>query len=358
MSKSVRAPALTDKQRIQLREVGRTARSVSEFCRARAVALHSAGWPVSRIAEALGVTPQAVYLWLDRFRDEGAAGLRDRPRGGRPRQYGDSFRRIATAVVSSRPRDLGLAITVWSILTLAAYLWMSTTRKISTSHLRRILHDEGYVWRRPKLTLRHRQNRRLYRAVQRELKRLQKAASRPGADFVLLFQDEAEFHLNPGLTGMWTLRGRQPEVPSAGQDRKIAAFAAIDWATGRMVWHLAPRKNQTEFLEFLEKLVRAYPRRRLVVVLDNVAYHKTKAVLARVESLAGRVQLLWLPPYSPNLNRIERVWGHLKRNYVYNEFFGDECGLITAVEQALQSLNDSLHVARGLLAPPEYRKTG
>lgn len=349
---------MSDKRRNELREIARTARSVNEFSRARAVALRSAGWSVAEIAEAFEVTPQAVYGWLDRYEKGGATALRDRPRGGRPRDYGPSYRRIIAATVETRPRQLGLAITVWSVLTLAACLWRTTTRRISPSHLRRILHEEGYVWRRPKLTLRHRQNRRLYRAVQRRLEELQGAATAPGADFVLLYEDEAEFHLNPGLTGMWTLRGVQPEVPSAGQDRKIAAFAAVDWATGRMVWHLADRKNQREFLIFLDKVVKAFPRKRLVLVLDNVAYHKTKAVMNRVEELAGRVELLWLPPYSPNLNRIERIWGHLKRTYVYNEYFGDERGLVKAVEAALNSLNSALHIARGLVSKHGLRKAG
>ena len=69
-------------------------------------------------------------------------------------------------------------------------------------------------------------------------------------------------------------------------------------------------------------------------------------------------EFLQLPPYSPNLNRIEGVWGHLKRTYVYNEFLGDERGLNTEVESALQLLNGTLHVVRSLVSAPTHRKVG
>jgi hypothetical protein len=127
------------------------------------------------------------------------------------------------------------------VLTLAVYLFGATSRMISRSHLLRIVRDEGYVRRRPKLSLKWRRNRRLYRAVQRRLKRLELDATRPGSRSVLIYGDECEFPLNPGLVGIWTRRGVQPEVPSAGQDLKIAAIGGINFATGRMTWRLTKK---------------------------------------------------------------------------------------------------------------------
>lgn len=356
MGKSVSAVSLSDKQREELRTRARSARTWKEFCRARAIALRAADWPVAQIAEAFDVTPQTVYGWIGRFQQHGPDGLQEASRSGRPRLFGDGVRRQIRETVRKRPTQFGLAFTVWTVLTLAAQIFRWTRQRISPSHLRRVLRDEGFVWRRPKLSLRRRQNRKLYKAVQRRLERLEKDVLQGGSNFVLVYQDEAEFHLNPGLTGMWMPKGEQTEIPSAGQNRKAAAFAAIDWATGRMVWHLAGRKNQTEFLQFLQKLRAAFPRKRLVVVLDNVAYHKTKAVHQFVTDAGGQIELLWLPPYSPNLNRIERVWKHLKKTYVYNEFFGDEAGLLRAVEGAFQILNSDLALARGLTVNKPRRK--
>jgi transposase len=69
---------------------------------------------------------------------------------------------------------------------------------------------------------------------------------------------------------------------------------------------------------------------------------------------ADRIEIVWLPPYAPALNRIERVWKHLKSRYLYNEFFGTEMGLLRAVERALNTLKDDL--ARGLVLENKRRK--
>lgn len=349
MPKKLSVGSLSDKQRRKLAELQRTARSVDEFCRSRAVALHYAGWRVVEIADAFGVVPGTIYGWLGRFRSNGADGLRDRPKKGRPPIYDRTFRKEACSAVSKRPWKLGMAFTVWSVLTLAAALFQWKKKKISPTHLRRILHEEGYVWRRPKLSLRRRQNRKLYKAVRRRLRALEREAMEPGSRIALIYADESEFHLNPGLVGAWRRRGEQMEVPSAGQNRKAATFGGVDFATGEMTWHLTDCKNQHEFLKFLERLVKAHPGRRIVLVLDNVAYHKTKAVLNFVEGQGERLEIVWLPPYSPNLNRIERVWKHLKQKYVYNEFFGDKEGLVRSVQWALEALNADLRLSRKLL---------
>lgn len=344
------------KQRRELKELQRNAQSLWEFQRARAIALKRAGWNVAQIAEALDVTKAAVYGWIHRFNRRGVRALRDRNRPGRPRKYDRRFRKTVRESVRKGPRKFGLHLTVWSVLTLAAFLFRRTQKEVSRSQLRRILHEEGYRWSRPKLSLKHRQNRVLYESVRKRLLRLERRARKKKGRFVLIYADESEFHLNPGLVAMWAKRGRQPKVPSAGQNRKVAVFGGVNYCTGRMVWHLAEKKNQHQFLFFLGKLLSKYRGWKVVLVLDNVAYHKTKAVREFFERNRDRLEVIWQPPYSPQLNRIERVWKHLKSTYVYNEFFGDKEGLLRAVENGLDQLNADLALARGLLT--EKRRAG
>lgn len=356
MGRTILRGPLGAKEQEELAEIQRTARSYREFNRARGIALVAGGYSVRKVAEVFGVTPAAVYGWIGRYRRSGALGLRAAERSGRPRVYDRKFRRDVRRIVERGPRQWGLEWTVWTVLTLAGFLFDQTRRWISPSHLRRVLREEGYVWRRPKLSLRHRQNRRLHKAVQRLLRGLERKADRPGADSVLLYGDECEAHLNPGLTGMWMRRGRQKEVPSAGQDFKVAVFGAVNYATGRLVWRTARRKNQHEFLAFLVEVLRHYPSRRILLVLDNVSYHKTAAVREFLAQHRDRLEVIWLPPYSPSLNRIERVWKHLKSHYLYNEFFGDGQGLIRALHAGLRALNGNLFQARGILTAFQKRR--
>ena len=78
-------------------------------------------------------------------------------------------------------------------------------------------------------------------------------------------------------------------------------------------WQVADWKNSQTFIEFIEYLlVEKHPTGCIVLVMDNVSYHKSAAVLAALSLFEHRVSVIWLPPYCPELNLIERYWRHLK----------------------------------------------
>jgi len=69
------------------------------------------------------------------------------------------------------------------------------------------------------------------------------------------------------------------------------------------------------FMSFGEWLcLEICPTDSLVLVLDKVAYHRSANIMALFALLERRVQVLWLPKYSPDMNPIERFWFHLKHN--------------------------------------------
>ncbi len=90
--------------------------------------------------------------------------------------------------------------------------------------------------------------------------------------------DECEFHLNPGLTRMWCRRGEPVRVPSAGRNRRVPIFGALDAHTGKVTVLLAERKRAADFVAFLRLLLRRYRGRHLFVFLDNCSIHTSKLV--------------------------------------------------------------------------------
>ena len=67
-------------------------------------------------------------------------------------------------------------------------------------------------------------------------------------------------------------------VPAAGTDQRIAVYGAVDYASGRVVWQMASQKDGTGFAAFLECVARAWPKDDLVLVLDNVSYHRSPSM--------------------------------------------------------------------------------
>lgn len=140
---------------------------------------------------------------------------------------------------------------------------------------------------------------------------------------------------------MWILRGQRAEVPSAGQNRRVATFGALDATTGELSILLADKKRSVEFLEFLDWLVnRVYAGYdHLYLFLDNCSIHKTKKVFEFLGQDTQRISVIWNAPYAPNLNDIERVWGQLKRSAIDNYYFGDVDHLEDAILGATNTRN-------------------
>ena len=70
---------------------------------------------------------------------------------------------------------------------------------------------------------------------------------------------------------------------------------------------------------FLLQLRKQYPLLPIIIVLDNARYQHCKAVIAFAENLG--IKLLFLPPYSPNLNIIERLWKFAKKKVLYGKYY-------------------------------------
>jgi hypothetical protein len=116
-------------------------------------------------------------------------------------------------------------------------------------------------------------------------------------------------------------------VPAAGADQRIAVYGALDYASGQVLWRAAAQKDGTGFATFLEQIGQAWPGEDLVLVLDNVSYHRSAAVRAWWAGQGGRILPFWLPAYSPNLNLLERVWRFLKHKLACHRFWADRDGL-------------------------------
>lgn len=136
-------------------------------------------------------------------------------------------------------------------------------------------------------------------------------------------------------------------MPAAGADRRRAVFGAVDYASGQVIWQVAERKGGEAFAAFLAQLAHTWPAEQLVLVMDNVSYHRAPAVRAWWAGQAGRVTVFWLPVYAPTLNLMERVWRFRKQKLACHRFWNDVAGLETAVATLLARIEAHVHSERG-----------
>ena len=140
---------------------------------------------------------------------------------------------------------------------------------------------------------------------------------------------------------MWAPLGEQPLVPSAGQNRRVPVFGGLDALTGRLTILVTERKRSADFLAFLRRLLKRYAGRHIFLFLDNCSIHRSKVVERFLADRRNRITPIWNAPYTPELNLIERYWGHLKAKAIHNYFFGTIDDLKGAIREAVTAMNRS-----------------
>jgi transposase len=127
--------------------------------------------------------------------------------------------------------------------------------------------------------------------------------------------DEVSLDLESPLGACWMKQGQQKIIPALhpGTKQHRHILGAYCWNDDTIDWQYADWKNSQVFIQFIEYLlVERHPTGRVVLVMDNVSYHKSTAVLAALCLFEHRLLVFWLPAYCPELNLIERYWRHLK----------------------------------------------
>lgn len=152
-----------------------------------------------------------------------------------------------------------------------------------------------------------------------------------GAD--LYGQDEADLCLLPSLTRTWMPKGEQLQVRAPGTNEKRSVAAATDLAEGTVLWRTDERRCANQFCAILHECAEhSTARGRLAVLLvDNAQCHrvgKTGIVRRGMQAHAGRVVLVFLPTYSPDLQPAERLWRQWRPNVTHNHRRGTIAELV------------------------------
>lgn len=124
-----------------------------------------------------------------------------------------------------------------------------------------------------------------------------------------------------------------PIVLHAPTRKSVGAFGAVRIEDGLLVTRLEKTFNGASFQAFLHQLLRHSRRgRKMVLIVDNARWHRARTLAAWLQQHRDQLSLDFLPPYSPDLNPIERVWKLTRRLCTHNRYFPDLEDLINAVQ--------------------------
>lgn len=119
----------------------------------------------------------------------------------------------------------------------------------------------------------------------------------------------------------WSLKGKQPFIKQKQKKReRKTLFGCVEPTTGKVITSVEERGNTVTFFKFLIKVTRQYPNQKVVMVLDNVKYHHAIRLKPILEKYKHKIELVYLPAYSPDLNPIERIWWYMRKKISHNRY--------------------------------------
>jgi transposase len=166
--------------------------------------------------------------------------------------------------------------------------------------------------------------------------------------------DEVHFQQHGSRCRMWIPPEiKDPVLLHAPTRKSVGYFGAVRLSDGRFVFRREEDKfNGDSFFRFLRELRRSSIRtgRRVIVITDNAKYHHARLHKSWREEQAPRFALDFLPPYSPELNPIERVWKLTRRLCLHNRYFEKLDEVTAAVETQFATWTKRNNTLRRLCA--------
>ncbi|MBN6189282.1 IS630 family transposase [Aneurinibacillus sp. BA2021] len=158
---------------------------------------------------------------------------------------------------------------------------------------------------------------------------------------VLLYEDESHIRDYQALPATWAEVGKQKKIPTYGHHASVTLSGVVNVLDGDVFCTQAEQCNAETFHSFLENVLERYANKTVVMVLDNARIHRAKLIQPLLEENRNRLFFIFLPPYSPNLNPIERLWKWLKESVIVNRFHKNKKEIEKSVQTFLESVQAS-----------------
>jgi transposase len=278
--------------------------------RAHILLLLAEGYSWAVIAGVLFCSTRTIARWKQRVELAGVSAiLRPAPPPGSC--LGSRWSAVVVWwVLEWRPQDFGFVRSRWCCQLIVLLLLEIYELQVSAETVRRWLHREQLVWRRPRPIVGPTDPER-----EAKLRALRQLLAALPPNEVVVFQDEADINTNPKIGAMWMRRGHQAEIPTPGTNEKRYLAGSLNWRTGTLlVTAGSPKQGRTAalFIRHLDDLrCRLRHYRKIHVICDNARIHNCQPVWRYLRRWGHRLMLHFLPTYAPETNPIERVWWRL-----------------------------------------------
>jgi transposase len=307
----IKAGFLTDEERKGLlAQVRRPSGAHGPARRAHAILLLDDGMSAPDVARVMYVDDDTIYQWHRRWVEGGAVRLSEFGwKGSSPRLSSAQEAELVEALTER------LYTTTAEVIALVeARFGLSYTR----SGMIKLLARLDFEYRKPKAL-----PRLPSVAVQEAfVAAYEKLLNGLEAKDQVLFGDAVHPEYQTRPAHGWIRKGDPVAVSRTTGRQRLNLHGALNLETGACHLVEGEAVNAETTIALLSRLLNAYPLAGTIhVILDNARYHHAKIVNEWLQTHGQRVNLIFLPPYAPNLNAIERLWAVLHQSVTHNKFY-------------------------------------
>lgn len=285
-----------------------------EAIRIRAVLQVEAGESPEVVIKALGFDRTCIYRWIAAYREGGLDALKAKTIEGRPRKLsGKQIQKLYGIIVKNSPLQFRFAYALWTCALIREVIREKFGVRLSEVSVWRLLKKLGLSPQRPLFRAYQQDPAKVDAYLKEEYPKIKKRAKAKGAR--IFFGDEASIRSDYHAGTTWAPKGETPIVRTTGARFKINMLSAVS-AKGELRFMLSEKGLTADlFIEFLKRLIDKveYP---VFLILDGHPVHRSVRVRKFVESTEGKLELYYLPGYSPELNPDETVWSYVKHHTV------------------------------------------
>lgn len=281
--------------------------------RMNALLLLDDGWTAERVAEALFIDAETVRAHRRLYAAGGRIGVERLAYAGHAPVLSQAQAAELSAELSGR-----VYLTAKSVCGLvAARFGLSYTPHAMARLLGRI----GFVWKRPKVV-----PAKADADAQRAfldgvlLPLMAEAEADPAAPLLVVDATHPAYDAHPAQG--WIRRGERAVLPSNHGRVNVTLNGALSWPAREVITREATKITGPEMVSFFAQIQARYPAaRRITLIADNATYNRAAVVREWLARPGCRVRVVYLPPYAPNLNLIERLWWFFKKKALWNTHY-------------------------------------
>ncbi len=307
-------------------------KSVKQKNRYDVVLLYMEGYSRKKISEILHIPLRTVSYHILSYEKGGMESLLIVKQPGAQKKLTDKQETELLCVISTQtPEEAGLGVFAnWTAALACAFVKQKFGISYSSRGMLNLFDRLGLSYTRPTYTLdkadpkKQEQFRKTFETLKKMLE---------GDITTILFEDESMIRDYQAIMKTWFPKGKQRIIPTYGKHEGVKLVGFLDYETGHVYVEEHKKYDAEVFLQFLKNVLSQYPNGKTVIILDNARIHHAKLLKEFLEENKDCLELVYLPPYSPNLNKIEELWGWLKDSVINNVFFHSREEIQKAVQK-------------------------